>query len=87
MKVPGLYLDTALLKARLNLVLGALLFSTGGTAIKTATLTGWQLSCFRSLVAGAAGRLRHGISTGLRGSGYQAASQNNFVPALGGRPA
>ncbi len=43
-----------MLKARLNLVFGALLFSTGGTAIKAATLTGWQLSCFRSLVAGVA---------------------------------
>ena len=43
-----------MLRARLNLVLGALLFSTGGVAIKSATLTGWQLSCFRSLVAGVA---------------------------------
>jgi drug/metabolite transporter (DMT)-like permease len=32
-------------------MLGALLFSTGGVAIKTSTLTGWQLSCFRSLAA------------------------------------
>ena len=32
-------------------MLGALLFSTGGVAIKAATLTGWQLSCFRSLAA------------------------------------
>ena len=43
-----------MLKARLNIVIGALLFSTGGVAIKTATFTGWQLSCFRSLVAGLA---------------------------------
>lgn len=43
-----------MLKARLNIVFGALLFSTGGVAIKTATLTGWQLSCFRSLIAGIA---------------------------------
>ena len=43
-----------MLKARLNLLIGALLFSTGGVAIKTATLSGWQLSCFRSLVAGVA---------------------------------
>ena len=41
-------------KARLNLIIGALLFSTGGVAIKVATLTGWQLSCFRSFVAGVA---------------------------------
>ena len=32
-------------------MLGAVLFSTGGVAIKAATLTGWQLSCFRSLAA------------------------------------
>ena len=32
-------------------MLGALLFSTGGVAIKASTLTGWQLSCFRSLAA------------------------------------
>lgn len=43
-----------MLKARLQLVIGALLFSTGGVAIKTATLTGWQISCFRSFVAGVA---------------------------------
>ena len=41
-------------KARLNLIIGALLFSTGGVAIKVSTLTGWQLSCFRSFVAGVA---------------------------------
>ena len=29
----------------------ALLFSTGGAAIKAATLTGWQVACFRSAVA------------------------------------
>jgi drug/metabolite transporter (DMT)-like permease len=30
---------------------GALLFSTGGVAIKLSTLSGWQVSCLRSLVA------------------------------------
>ncbi len=35
-------------------MLGALLFSTGGVAIKAATLTGWQLSCFRSMAAAVA---------------------------------
>ena len=43
-----------LLRARFNLIVGALLFSTGGVAIKAATLTGWQVSCFRSLLAGLA---------------------------------
>ncbi|MFL2546949.1 MAG: DMT family transporter [Candidatus Rariloculaceae bacterium] len=39
---------------RLYIMLGAVLFSTGGVAIKASTLTGWQLSCFRSLAAGLA---------------------------------
>ena len=43
-----------MLKARLSIIIGGLLFSTGGVAIKVATLTGWQLSCFRSVVAGVA---------------------------------
>jgi len=34
-------------------MIAALLFSTGGAAIKAATLTGWQVACFRSAVAGA----------------------------------
>ena len=41
-----------MLKAQLNVIVGALLFSTGGVAIKLSTLTGWQVSCLRSLVAG-----------------------------------
>jgi drug/metabolite transporter (DMT)-like permease len=41
-----------LFKAQLNVVAGALLFSTGGVAIKLSSLTGWQVSCLRSLVAG-----------------------------------
>lgn len=36
---------------RLKLVAAALLFSTGGAAIKATTLTGWQVACFRSGVA------------------------------------
>ena len=43
-----------MLRDRLNVVIGGVLFSTGGVAIKAATLTGWQLSCFRSFVAGVA---------------------------------
>lgn len=38
-------------KAQLSVVAGALLFSSGGVAIKLATLSGWQVSCLRSLVA------------------------------------
>jgi drug/metabolite transporter (DMT)-like permease len=36
---------------RLLLVAAAILFSTGGAAIKAATLSGWQVACFRSGVA------------------------------------
>jgi drug/metabolite transporter (DMT)-like permease len=36
---------------RLLLAAAALLFSTGGAAFKAATLTGWQVASFRSLVA------------------------------------
>jgi drug/metabolite transporter (DMT)-like permease len=36
---------------RFALLLSALLFSTGGAAIKAATVTGWQVACFRSAVA------------------------------------
>ena len=39
------------LAARLRLVATAVLFSTGGAAIKSATLTGWQVASFRSGVA------------------------------------
>jgi drug/metabolite transporter, DME family len=37
--------------ARLQLVCAALLFSTGGAAIKSTSLTGWQVASFRSAVA------------------------------------
>lgn len=36
---------------RLQIAVAALLFSTGGAAIKFASLTGWQLASFRSAVA------------------------------------
>lgn len=36
---------------RLAIVLGAVLFSTGGAAIKATTLTGWQVAAFRSGIA------------------------------------
>jgi drug/metabolite transporter (DMT)-like permease len=37
--------------ARLQLLLGALLFSTGGVAMKLSTLTGWQVAGMRAIVA------------------------------------
>jgi DME family drug/metabolite transporter len=37
--------------ARLQLLLAALLFSTGGTVIKAVSMSSWQLVCARSLVA------------------------------------
>lgn len=39
---------------RLLLPAAAVLFSTGGAAIKATALTGWQVACFRSLVAATA---------------------------------
>jgi drug/metabolite transporter (DMT)-like permease len=39
---------------RLLVLAAALLFSTGGAAIKAATLTSWQVACFRSGVAAVA---------------------------------
>jgi drug/metabolite transporter, DME family len=39
------------LKSRLLLVVAAVLFSTGGAAIKGVHLEGWQIACFRSGVA------------------------------------
>lgn len=38
-------------RSRLLLVAAALLFSTGGAAIKAASFTSWQVACFRSGVA------------------------------------
>ncbi len=37
--------------SRLYILAAAFLFSTGGAAIKTASLTGWQVACLRSAVA------------------------------------
>lgn len=39
---------------RLELLLTAILFSTGGAAIKATALTNWQVTCFRSAIAAAA---------------------------------
>lgn len=40
--------------ARLYVLAAAVLFSTGGAAIKASAFTGWQVACFRSAVAAAA---------------------------------
>lgn len=45
---------TARASHRLLLLAAAFLFSTGGAAIKATALNGWQVACFRSLVAAAA---------------------------------
>lgn len=37
--------------ARAHIIVGALLFSTGGVAIKLSTMTGWQVAGFRCVVA------------------------------------
>ena len=42
---------TVHVKARLLLVSAAVLFSTGGAAIKWTTLTAWQVAGMRSLIA------------------------------------
>ena len=40
-----------MLRAKLFVLVGALLFSTGGVAIKLSAFSGWQVSCLRSGVA------------------------------------
>lgn len=57
--------------ARLQLVLAALLFSTGGAAIKASTLTGWQVASFRSGIA--AVTLLLFIPAARRGWGWRSA--------------
>jgi drug/metabolite transporter (DMT)-like permease len=47
-------LEASPVRYRLYLVATALLFSTGGAAIKAATLNGWQVASFRSGVAAVA---------------------------------
>ena len=42
------------MRARLAILAAAVLFSTGGAAIKATTLTGWQVASFRSAVAAVA---------------------------------
>jgi drug/metabolite transporter (DMT)-like permease len=42
------------LRARLAILGAAVLFSSGGAAIKATTLTGWQVACLRSAVAAVA---------------------------------
>src|SRR5688500_18114701 len=42
---------TAKSRARLQIVAAALLFATGGPAIKACAMTGWQVACFRAAIA------------------------------------
>lgn len=62
---------------RVKIAIAALLFSTGGAAIKAADLTGWQIASFRSGVAALAlliaipsARRGFGWKTGLIGAAY-----------------
>lgn len=41
-------------RARLDVLVAALLFSTGGVAIKSCTADAWQVACFRSAIAAVA---------------------------------
>lgn len=47
------HMERSPVRNRILLLATALLFSTGGAAIKAVTLDGWQVACFRSAVAGA----------------------------------
>jgi drug/metabolite transporter (DMT)-like permease len=47
-------MESSPLRNRLLLMAAAVLFSTGGAAIKAASFTGWQVASFRSAVAAAA---------------------------------
>ena len=44
-------MNTALARARLQILGAALLFSTGGAAIKSAQFTSWQVAGLRSGIA------------------------------------
>jgi len=46
-------MERASARHRLQVVAAAALFSTGGAAIKAASLTGWQIASFRSAIAAA----------------------------------
>jgi len=72
--------------ARLQLLLAALLFSTGGTAIKAIALTSWQVVCARSFVAAAVLIVATGAWRGLSWRSLlvgcaQAATMTTFVVA------
>jgi len=72
--------------ARIQLLLAALLFSTGGTVIKAISLTSWQVVCLRSLVAAAVLLAATGAWRGLSWrtllvGGAQAATMMTFVVA------
>ncbi len=46
-------MESSPLRNRLLLVAAAVLFSTGGAAIKAAPIAAWQIACFRSAIAAA----------------------------------
>jgi drug/metabolite transporter, DME family len=67
------------MRARLAILAAAILFSTGGAAIKATLLTGWQVASFRSAVAALAvlamlpaARRGYGAMSALVGVGYAA---------------
>jgi len=67
------------LRARLAILGAAVLFSSGGAAIKATTLTGWQVACLRSAVAAVAvllmlpaARVGWGVMPVVVGIGYAA---------------
>lgn len=67
------------LKARLAILGAAVLFSSGGAAIKATALTGWQVACLRSAVAAVAvlvmlpaARTGWGVMPVVVGVGYAA---------------
>ena len=79
---------------RLLLLGAATLFSTGGAAIKAATITSWQVASFRSGIAalaldlaGAGGAARLDLETGARGHGLRrhARAVRAFDPPYYGR--
>src|ERR1035438_4732830 len=73
------------LRNRLLLVAAAILFSTGGAAIKAATLTGWQVACFRAGVAAVV--LLAGLPRGRRGfNDIHYFAQHLGIPTLGYGP-
>jgi DME family drug/metabolite transporter len=77
--VPAVHEKDGGLRARLAILGAAVLFSSGGAAIKATTLTGWQVACLRSAVAAVAvllmlpaARVGWGVMPVVVGIGYAA---------------